>query len=62
MRTAVPSLALLLLAGCQEERSFDQRYRDAASSIQNQANDIDADLAVEPDNSSCQAGDEMNCE
>jgi len=44
MRAALASL-VLLLAACNREPSFDERYARAEKSIRDKARDIDADLA-----------------
>lgn len=44
MRIAV-ILAALLLAGCQREASFDERYSTAEKAVRDKAAGIDAELA-----------------
>ena len=39
-------VALLLLAGCQQEPDFDTRYEEAEAHIRKQAREIDAELAA----------------
>lgn len=50
MRTGALISLLILLGGCEGEQNFDERYEDAAATIENQANSIDREL----ENSSAQ--------
>ena len=45
MRASLVLAAALALAGCQREKSFDERYADAEKSIRATAAAIDKDLA-----------------
>lgn len=45
MRAVIVFAAALALAGCQREKSFDERYADAEKSIRATAAAIDKDLA-----------------
>lgn len=45
MRRYGLAIALLLLAGCNREPDFDERYAGAEKSIRTKAAEIDADLA-----------------
>ena len=38
---------VLVLGGCGDRRSFDQRYRDTDAAMINEARAIDANLAVD---------------
>ena len=47
MRVAAAVLALLALAACGDRRSFDQRYEDTGSELEQRARAIDQNLANE---------------
>jgi hypothetical protein len=50
MRSALV-LTLLLVAGCGDQRSFDERYADTQQNIENRARQLDAELnKAEADN------------
>ena len=44
MRTAI-LITLLLVAGCNREKSFDERFTDTEKSIRDKAKAMDAELA-----------------
>lgn len=44
MRAAL-LIALLLIAGCNREKSFDERFADTEKSIREKAKEMDAELA-----------------
>ena len=44
MRGLWIAAALVLLAGCQREKSFDERYAEASATISGTARDIDREL------------------
>ena len=44
MRTGTLLALLILFAGCERQKSFDERYEDTAGSIENQTNTIDQEL------------------
>lgn len=44
MRGTIFLVSLLLLAGCEKEPSFDDRYEQAAGNIRDRAADIDNQL------------------
>lgn len=44
MRLVVLILALAMLAGCGDRRSFDERYADTERNLQQRARHLDAEL------------------
>ena len=44
MRTVIARLLLLVLAGCQDRRTFDERYADTERNIEERAQRLDAKL------------------
>lgn len=52
MRTGALISLLILLGGCENEKSFDERYDETAVTIENKANSIDREL----ENSSARGG------
>ncbi|MCK9540933.1 MAG: hypothetical protein M0R03_02760 [Novosphingobium sp.] len=46
MRVGLVLMTVVLLAGCQREKSFDERYAEAADTIGGMARDIDAELTA----------------
>ena len=44
MRTVIVSLLLLVLADCQDRRTFDERYADTERNIEERAQRLDARL------------------
>ena len=47
MRAAAVVACLLALAACGDRRSFDERYNDAGSELENRARAIDQNIANE---------------
>ena len=45
MRWILSVAAAVLIAGCSDERNFDERYDDTANEISSRAQSIDANLA-----------------
>lgn len=53
-------LALLVLAACQSEPDFDERYDDAAANIHERAAAIDAEIANEATATDAKSPDRAN--